>query len=114
MVKKITRAVPEMVGTKAALTDMEISLRAAAADAKEEVEAVEVWTTMAVAWEKDPNQQNPFETLEKDDHVAKVRRELAEEAAARVEAGEEEDTEVMDDMHITEMLAMGVQLEEQQ
>ena len=101
-----------MVATKVALDDMEQSLRAAGAP--EEVEVVGTWTKMATIWEEDPEQPNPFETLEKDDHLAKVRRDLAEEAAARAAAGTEEEGEVVEDMHITEVIAMGLQLEEQQ
>lgn len=113
MLKKTTTAVPEMVATKAALEDMEKSLRAANND-DEEIEAVDVWTAMARLWEKDPEAPNPFETLEKDDHLAKVRRELAEEAAVRAAGGGEEDGEVFGEMHVTEMIAVGLQLEDTQ
>lgn len=112
MLKKTTDAVPEMVATKIALDDMERDLRGAAPE--DELEAIEVWTKMAELWEEDSDKPNPFETLAKDDHLAKVRRELAEEAAGRAEAGEEEEGEVVEDMHVTEMISMGLQLEEQQ
>ncbi|KAJ6493479.1 hypothetical protein DFH09DRAFT_1104473 [Mycena vulgaris] len=112
MLKKTRTAVPEMVATKVALNDMEASLHAAGAH--EEAEAVEMWTKVATVWEEDPEAPNPFETLNKDDHLAKVRRDLAEEAAARAEAGEEEEGEVMGDMHVTEIIAMGLQVEGQQ
>ncbi|KAJ7506965.1 hypothetical protein B0H11DRAFT_1706458 [Mycena galericulata] len=78
------------------------------------MDAVDVWTKMAELWEKDAEQPNPFETVEKDDHLAKVRRELAEEAAARTAGGEEEDGEVFEGMHVTEMISVGLQLEENQ
>ncbi|KAJ7500922.1 hypothetical protein B0H11DRAFT_2225311 [Mycena galericulata] len=110
--RKTTQAVPEMVATKVALQDMEKSLRAASDE--EDVEAVDVWTKMAELWESDPDNPNPFESLEKDDHLAKVRRELAEEAATRAADGGEEDGEVFEDMHVTEMIAVGLQLEEHQ
>ncbi|KAJ7106182.1 hypothetical protein C8R44DRAFT_886074 [Mycena epipterygia] len=109
---KTQKAVPEMVATKVALDDMETSLRAAGM--QEELEAVEIWTAMAKLWEKDPEKPNPFEMLQKDDHLAKVRRDLAEEAAARAAEGTEEEGEVVEDMHITEVISMGLQLEEQQ
>jgi hypothetical protein len=46
--------------------------------------------------------------------VAKVRAELAEEAAAREMSGMEDEGAIRGDMHITELLAMGIQLEDQQ
>ncbi|KAJ7447609.1 hypothetical protein B0H11DRAFT_1744856 [Mycena galericulata] len=112
MYRKMTAAVPEMVATKVALEDMEKSLRAAADE--ENIDAVDVWTKMAELWEKNAEQPNPFETVEKDDHLAKVRRELAQEAAARAAGGEEEDGEVFEGMHVTEMVSVGLQLEENQ
>ncbi|KAJ7262384.1 hypothetical protein C8J57DRAFT_1183875 [Mycena rebaudengoi] len=105
MLEKITKAVPEMVATKLALADLVESL---------EESAVSEWTTMALAWEKDAANQNPFETLEKDAHLAQVRLELAEEAASREQAGTEDEDAVRADMHVTEFIAMGIQLEEQQ
>ncbi|KAJ6480009.1 hypothetical protein C8R47DRAFT_983149 [Mycena vitilis] len=79
-----------------------------------EVDSVKVWTEMATTWEKDPEKPNPFETLEKDDHLAKVRSDLAEEAAVKLVAGMEDDAEVVGEMHVTEMVAMGLQLEDHQ
>ncbi|KAJ7257987.1 hypothetical protein C8J57DRAFT_1135578 [Mycena rebaudengoi] len=105
MLDKIQKAVPEMVGTKLALEEMVESL---------EKEAVDDWTRMAEAWENDAAQPNPFETQTKDAHLAKVRYELAREAAAKEAAGEEDDDEVRAEMHVTECMAMGIQLEEQQ
>ncbi|KAJ6553851.1 hypothetical protein B0H10DRAFT_2241820 [Mycena sp. CBHHK59/15] len=119
MLKKTTDAVSQMVETRVALDDIEASL--ALADAVrwhtkgEEVEdTVKEWTKMAEKWENGPEQPNPFETLHKDHHLAKVRQDLGEEAAARAAEGKEDAGDVRDDMHITEMIAMGVQLEEQQ
>ncbi|KAJ7617002.1 hypothetical protein DFH06DRAFT_1012669 [Mycena polygramma] len=111
MYRKVTQAVPEMVATKRALDDMERSLRAAGG---REVDSVAVWTEVALTWEKDPKKPNPFEMLEKDDHLARVRKDLAEEAAARVAAGTEDDDDVVEEMHVTEMVSMGLQLEENQ
>ncbi|KAJ7175247.1 hypothetical protein C8R43DRAFT_873015 [Mycena crocata] len=110
MLRKTRKAVPEMVATKVALDDMEQLLRDARVEG--EVEAVAEWTKMVELWEKDAAKPNPFETLEKDDHLAKVRRELAEEAAKRAEGKEEDEGDVVDEMHVTEMIAMGLQLEE--
>jgi hypothetical protein len=98
-------AVPEMVKTREALADLEESLG---------TKVVEEWTAMALRWEADIAQPNPFETLRKDMHVAKVRAELAAEAAAREWAGTEDAGAVRGDMHITEVVGMGLQLEDQQ
>jgi hypothetical protein len=105
--KKTLNAVPEMVKTRLALSDLEESLGSG---------PVEKWTAMAEAWEQDPDAPtgNPFETLRKDEHLAKVRGELAAEAAAREAAGKEDAGAVKGEMHITELLAMGLQLEDQQ
>ncbi|KAJ7622438.1 hypothetical protein FB45DRAFT_1091417 [Roridomyces roridus] len=113
LLKKTKTAVPEMMVTKAALADMESSLRAVADDG-DELDAVETWTVMVQEWEKDCEKPNPYEMLEKDDHLAKIRRELAQEAAARMEKGVEGEKEVFDGMHLSEMLSIGLQLEENQ
>ncbi|KAJ7097255.1 hypothetical protein B0H15DRAFT_773428 [Mycena belliarum] len=112
MLKKVEDAVPAMEEMQAALIEMEASLSPEALG--EEAGPIAEWTAMAEAWEKDASKPNPFETLRKDQHLAKVRQELAEEAAARQVAGRESAGEVRDDMHITEMIAMGLQLEDQQ
>jgi hypothetical protein len=77
-------------------------------------EVVKSWTDMAEKWEADISAPNPFETMRKDQHLAKVRAELAAEAAARETAGKEDVGAVKGDMHITELIAMGLQLEDQQ
>ncbi|KAJ7088346.1 hypothetical protein C8R44DRAFT_649600, partial [Mycena epipterygia] len=99
--KKMENAVPEMVKTRRALADMDESLGS---------EPVAEWTTMATKWEKDPDAPNPFETLRKDEHLA-MRSELAAEAAQRAAEGNEVAGDVRGDMHITELIAMGLQLE---
>ncbi|KAJ6486562.1 hypothetical protein C8R47DRAFT_979565, partial [Mycena vitilis] len=103
--RKTENAVPEMVKTKQALDDMQESLGPTVVDS---------WTTMAEKWEADETKPNPFETLRKDLHIANVRAELAAEAAAREAAGTEDAGAVKCDMHITELIAMGLQLEDQQ
>jgi hypothetical protein len=108
MLKKTENAVPEMVETKAALEDMEELLGGV------EGETVKTWTAMAEAWERDPESPNPFESVRKNEHLAQVRRELAEEAAAREATNSEVLGAVRSDMHVTELLAMGLQLEETQ
>ncbi|KAJ7768991.1 hypothetical protein B0H16DRAFT_1716189 [Mycena metata] len=103
--KKVENAVAEMVRTRQALDDLEASLGAG---------AVAEWETMAQAWEKDSAKPNLFATLRKDQHVAQVHAELAAEAAAREAAGKEKVGAVRGDMHITELVGMGLQLEDQQ
>ncbi|KAJ7160358.1 hypothetical protein C8R46DRAFT_1164810 [Mycena filopes] len=103
--KKTLNAVPEMVKTRLALSDLEESLGP---------DPVAEWTAMAQEWERNSTNPNPFETKHKEEHLAKVRSELAAEAAAREADGEEGANEVKGDMHITELLGMGLQLEEQQ
>ncbi|KAJ7022257.1 hypothetical protein C8F04DRAFT_1272805 [Mycena alexandri] len=63
---------------------------------------------------KEPEKPNPFETVNKNDHLAQVLHDLAVEAAEREAKGKGVEGAVMEDMHITEMIAMGLQLEEQQ
>jgi hypothetical protein len=105
MRKKVEKAVPEMTRTREVLADMNESLGP---------EVVEKWTGMAEKWEADISAPNPFETMRKDKHLAKVRAELAAEAAAREAAGKEDAGAIKGDMHITELIAMGLQLEDQQ
>jgi hypothetical protein len=94
-----------MVGTVRALEDLQEGLNET---------AMKEWVEMAENWEKDERMQNPFETLVKDDHLKRVRSEMAKEAADREAMGADEEWEVQADMHITEFIAMGLQLEEQQ
>jgi hypothetical protein len=94
-----------MTQTREALQDLNESLGPA---------VVLAWTEMAEAWEADETEPNPFETQRKDAHVAKVRAELAEEAATREMSGMEDEGAIRGNMHITELLAMGIQLEDQQ
>ncbi|KAJ7198691.1 hypothetical protein C8J57DRAFT_1104953, partial [Mycena rebaudengoi] len=108
MVKKTKNAVPEMVETREALEDMVESLGG------HNGATVKAWSSMAEAWEADVSKPNPFESARSNQHLAKVRRELAEEAAEREAAGVEALGAVRADMHVTELLAMGLQLEEQQ
>ncbi|KAJ7291355.1 hypothetical protein C8J57DRAFT_1491846 [Mycena rebaudengoi] len=108
MLKKTVNAVPEMIETRTALEDMEDSLGG------HDGSTVKVWTSMAEAWEKDVESPNLFESTRKDEHLARVRQELVEEAAAKEAEGVEILGVVRADMHVTELLAMGLQLEEQQ
>ncbi|KAJ7439025.1 hypothetical protein B0H11DRAFT_2254147 [Mycena galericulata] len=112
MCKKVEDGVPVMVEMKAALKELEASLEPAVLGTEEG--PVAEWTKMAEKWEEDPEAPNPFQTLRKDEHLAKVRHDLAVEAAARHVAGREDATTVREEMHITEVISMGLQMEEQQ
>ncbi|KAJ7792839.1 hypothetical protein B0H14DRAFT_3094116 [Mycena olivaceomarginata] len=103
--RKVRNAVVESSRGRQALADMNESLGA---------DVVKTWTIMVEKWEADIEAPNPFETIRKDQHIASVRAELAAEAAAREAAGAEEADAVRGDMHVTELIAMGLQLEEQQ
>ncbi|KAK7044982.1 hypothetical protein R3P38DRAFT_3308726 [Favolaschia claudopus] len=103
--RKLEKAVPEMVRTREALSDMNESVGA---------EAVKEWTEMAVKWEADILAPNPFETQRKDEHVAKICADLAAKAAERERTGREAEGAIRGDMHVTELVAMGLQLEDQQ
>ncbi|KAJ7204612.1 hypothetical protein C8J57DRAFT_1618880 [Mycena rebaudengoi] len=112
MLRKMQEAVPQMVETKLALRDMEAAL--ATEVVFTQMKMTETWEeSFKTPWEQATKPPNPFESSAKDTHLAKVQYELVSEAAARQEAGGEED-EVRGDMHVTECMAMGVQLEEQQ
>ncbi|KAJ7302086.1 hypothetical protein DFH08DRAFT_826960 [Mycena albidolilacea] len=52
--------------------------------------------------------------MHKDQHLAQVQAELVAEVVAREVAGKEDTGVVKGDMHITELIAMGLQLEDQQ
>ncbi|KAJ6518332.1 hypothetical protein C8R47DRAFT_959834, partial [Mycena vitilis] len=85
MLKKMTEAVPQMVEKAAALVHIESTLEVASRDVEEG--PVAEWTAMAELWEENPDEPNPFEIKNRNDHLAKVRHDLAVEAAAREAAG---------------------------
>ncbi|KAJ6575718.1 hypothetical protein DFH09DRAFT_1260865 [Mycena vulgaris] len=95
MLQRTLEAVPMMVYTRRALRDLEKSF---------ERETLAAWRKMAEEWEVDGDKPNPFQSVKKDEHLAAVRR----------DAGIEIVGAVREDMHVTELIAMGLQLEEQQ
>ena len=109
MLKKVTDAVPQMVEQASELAQLEASL--IGVDAGETLEA---WRTMAADWEKDHAKPNPFETKHKDEHLAEVRHALAKEAEAREQAKTALEGSVREDMHLTEWLSGGLQLQIEQ
>ncbi|KAJ7749743.1 hypothetical protein B0H16DRAFT_1725007 [Mycena metata] len=88
--KKVENAVVEMVKTRQALEDLEGSLGP---------EVVQGWEAMAQAWEKDSVNPNPVG---------------GGGSGEREEAGTEDAGAVRGDMHIMELVGMGLQLEDQQ
>ncbi|KAF7300835.1 hypothetical protein MKEN_01309400 [Mycena kentingensis (nom. inval.)] len=110
MLRKVHEAAPLVIETQQALADLESGFSP---------ETIRAWTQMAVAWEaaatERPNPQpNPFESRAKPTFLAGVQRQLAEEAAVKEAAGTESAGAVRDGMHVTELIAGGLQLEEQQ
>ncbi|KAJ7446027.1 hypothetical protein B0H11DRAFT_1930369 [Mycena galericulata] len=97
------KAVGEMVEKQEALVEMEASLPS---------ENVETWTKAVELWELDPSQPNPFNVGDKHESLQAIRGRIAEEVKDAVEGDAADD--VRGDLHASEMLAMGMQLEEQQ
>ncbi|KAF7289740.1 hypothetical protein MIND_01347600 [Mycena indigotica] len=107
---KVKEAAPLVIETKQAYVDLETSFAP---------ETVAKWTQMVTLWESGATTQpnphpNPFESQSNDTFLAGVRHQLAEEVAAREAAGTESIGSVREDMHVTELIAGGLQLEEQQ
>ncbi|KAJ7871110.1 hypothetical protein B0H13DRAFT_1895895 [Mycena leptocephala] len=100
MLERMQKYVPLMLETRAAWVDMEASFSPA---------VIEAWTAMAVAWEKDATAPNPFASKVNHVDLKAVRRKLAAIASEDVEH-----LRVCGDMHDTEMLSMGLKLEEEQ
>ncbi|KAJ7161709.1 hypothetical protein C8R46DRAFT_1284049 [Mycena filopes] len=100
LLKRMQKYVPLMLEARAAWIDPEASFPPS---------VIATWTAMAVAWEADSKKPNPFATTAKHDNLREVRRNLAVIASEDVES-----LHVRGDMHETEMLSMGIQLEEQQ
>jgi hypothetical protein len=100
LLDKIQRYVPLMLDTCVAWVDVEASFSPA---------VISAWTVMAVAWEADASNPNPFQSTVQYKSLHEVKRRLADVAAENVEQ-----LNVQGDMHKTEMLSMGLQLEEQQ
>ncbi|KAJ6483057.1 hypothetical protein DFH09DRAFT_949912 [Mycena vulgaris] len=70
MLERTNDAVPMTVESTQALLDLEASFAE---------ETLVEWRAMAELWEKDGDMQNPFAMARRDEHLAQVRRELAEE-----------------------------------
>ncbi|KAJ6575925.1 hypothetical protein B0H10DRAFT_2345941 [Mycena sp. CBHHK59/15] len=105
MLRKIAKAVPEMITSSVELEDLELSLPRT---------AVEEWTREMEAWEADASQPNPFKPRVQHKTMQAVRLAMAEEVKEEMDLDALEGLVVRDDMHPTEMVSMGLQLEELQ
>jgi hypothetical protein len=100
MLEHMQKYVPLMLEMRAAWVDMEASFSPA---------VIEEWMVMTVAWEKDADTPNPFASKINHVDLKAVRCKLAVIASEDVEH-----VRVRGDMHDTEMLSMGLKLEEEQ
>ncbi|KAJ6483545.1 hypothetical protein C8R47DRAFT_1217624 [Mycena vitilis] len=100
LLNRMKDAAPLMLETRAAWVDFERSFPP---------DVIEKWLAMAVLWERDERNPNPFASKVKRESLAQVRRDLATVASEDLK-----NERVRGDMHETEMLSMGMQLEVQQ
>ncbi|KAF7341809.1 CxC2 domain-containing protein [Mycena sanguinolenta] len=104
MLERIQKAVGQMMEKQEELVETEASLPP---------EIVEKWTIAMELWEDDPKKNpNPFDVKEKHASLQAVRGRIAAETKHAVEGDRADD--VRGDLHASEMLAMGMQLESQQ
>ncbi|KAJ7239435.1 hypothetical protein C8J57DRAFT_1564870, partial [Mycena rebaudengoi] len=103
MLGKIKKAAPEMVEKRLALDELVTTLPPT---------AVAEWKQQIELWERDASKPNPFQSTQKHESMQAIRTRMAVTSQTAVE-GDAED-EVRGDMHVSEMIAMGMQLEEQQ
>ncbi|KAJ7880547.1 hypothetical protein B0H14DRAFT_3767250 [Mycena olivaceomarginata] len=97
LLDKVQKTMPLMLDTREAWVDMETSFPSA---------AIQTWTAMAVTWEANGAQPNPFASEVKCEDLWAVQLKLAKVAAADVDH-----KRVRGDMHETEMLSMALKLE---
>ncbi|KAJ6545610.1 hypothetical protein B0H19DRAFT_1075901 [Mycena capillaripes] len=97
LLERVQKNVPLMLEARAASVDIEVSF---------EPSVIKTWTAMPVAWEANPKKPNPFQSTLTHEGLREVRRNQAGEAAEDVA-----NLRVRGDMHETEMLSMGLQLE---
>ncbi|CAK5264037.1 unnamed protein product [Mycena citricolor] len=103
LLKHMQDAIPQMVNRSIELRDIEESLPQ---------DTLASWVTQMERWEKDASEPNPFAVGEKHASLQAVRGRIAAETQA-ILAGDDSD-EVRGDLHVAEMIAMGMQLGEQQ
>ncbi|KAJ7906944.1 hypothetical protein B0H13DRAFT_2233541 [Mycena leptocephala] len=103
MLERIKKAVAKMTKTQEEFVESEASLPA---------ESVKAWTTAMELWEADLENPNPFNVQDKHISLQAVWGWIATETKDAVEGDSADD--VRGDLHVSEMIAMGMQLEEQQ
>ncbi|KAF7326720.1 CxC2 domain-containing protein [Mycena sanguinolenta] len=103
MLERVQKAVGQMMEKQEDLVETEASLPP---------ENVKNWTMAIELWEHNPRNPNPFDIKEKHATLQAVRKRIAEETKDAVEGDRADD--VRGDLHVSEMLAMGMQLESQQ
>ncbi|KAJ7077348.1 hypothetical protein C8R44DRAFT_655086 [Mycena epipterygia] len=103
MLERIQKAVGEMVDKQQELAETEASLSR---------ETVGPWTAAMELWELDPKNPNPFNVAEKHASLEAIRGRIAEETKDAKEGDAEDD--VRGDLHASEMITMGMQLEQEQ
>ncbi|KAJ7233875.1 hypothetical protein B0H12DRAFT_1028257, partial [Mycena haematopus] len=101
---RLTDAVPGLITASTELEELEASIRNLGGG-----EGLEAWKVEMEAWERDTTKTNPFLATIERPTVVNVRREMAEEVESEL-AG----LTVSDEMHPSEMIGMGLQLEELQ
>ncbi|KAJ7018432.1 hypothetical protein C8F04DRAFT_1277733 [Mycena alexandri] len=120
MLNKLVDCVPELIAASTELEELEASLRGMGAGA-----TLEEWRVEIEAWEGDASNPNPFARKGERRTVVDVRRQMAEEVQKDMEQamdvdGAKDSSEEGDDegasaeMHATEWIGMGLQLEELQ
>ncbi|KAJ7701065.1 hypothetical protein B0H16DRAFT_1748807 [Mycena metata] len=124
MLNKLVDCVPELIAASTELEELEASLRGMGAGA-----TLEEWRVEILAWEADTSNPNPFARKGERKTVVDVRRQMAEEVQRKMdqtmdvdgakggsEGGDDEgdDEGASAEMHVTEWMGMGLQLEELQ
>ncbi|KAJ7016310.1 hypothetical protein C8F04DRAFT_1281905 [Mycena alexandri] len=113
MLGKVADCVPELITAAAELEELERSLHRLGAGA-----ALREWRAEVEAWEADSSKPNPFAAKVERKTVVQVRGEMAEEVQKEMEDAMgmdgDGDDGVSEDLHATELIAMGLQLEELQ
>lgn len=101
--------VPEMIMSSMEWEELEESLRNMGVG-----DALEEWRDEVEAWEEDATKPNPFESRVKTQTVLGVRQDMAKEVEREMDEDELDGLTITDEMHATEMIGMGLQLEELQ
>ncbi|KAJ7763712.1 hypothetical protein B0H16DRAFT_1454979 [Mycena metata] len=124
MLDKLVDCVPELIGASTELEELEKSLRDLGAGA-----TLMQWRAEVEAWEQDASNPNPFARKGQRKTVVDVRRQMAEEVQNEMEdamggvneergedegKGDDQEEVASDEMHATEWVGMGLQLEELQ